>query len=229
MPKKLEWDNAGERTYETGIKEVALFPQTGENGTYGAGVAWNGVTTIAEKPTGAEATALYADDIKYLNLISNEDLEASIEAYTAPDEFKQCDGSTEIAPGVYAGQQTRVAFGLAYKTTLGNDTKGNAYGYKLHLLYGCLAAPSEMSYGTINDSPEAITMSWEIKTTPVAISSNKDAKPTARIVIDSTKVDADKLAALEKVIYGSDEAEAKLLLPDEVIAMFKTDTQNVAG
>lgn len=212
---KLVWDSTGERYYETGIKNVALYVQ-GIGGTYPSGVAWNGVTNITEKPTGAEATALYADDIKYLNLISNEDLEASIEAYTYPDEFMECDGSASIATGVVIGQQKRKTFGLVYKTTVGNDVDGNDYGYKLHLMYGAIAAPSEKGYATINDSPEAITMSWEIKTTPVSVNGYK---PTALITIDSTKVAADKLSALETILYGGAEVEPRLPLPDEVATL----------
>ena len=211
MSNKIVWDNTGDRLYETGVKNCVLYPQV--SGAYPKGVAWNGVTAITESPSGAEASPLYADDIKYLNLMSNEELGLSIEAYTYPDEYAACDGSAEIAKGVSIGQQKRNTFGLSYRTTLGNDTESNDYGYKLHLVYGCLAAPSEKAYATINDSPEAITFSWEITTTPVSVDG---FKPTANITIDSTKVDAEKLAALEKILYGSDEAEARLPLPSEV-------------
>lgn len=208
---RLVWDQTSERYYETGVKQGVLYPQ--EAGAYPKGVAWNGLTAFTESPSGAEATPLYADDIKYLNLMSAEEYGCTIEAYTYPDEFAECDGSVEIAPGVMAGQQKRKSFGLAVKTTLGNDTEGNEYGYKLHLVYGALAAPSEKGYATINDSPEAITFSWEVTTTPVNL---EGFKPTASITIDSTKADADKLKALEDILYGTEEAEARLPLPDEV-------------
>lgn len=215
---KLVWDKTGERLYETGVKQGVLYPQAA-GGTYPKGVAWNGLTNITETPSGAEATALYADDIKYLNLISTEELGGTIEAYTYPDEFAECDGSAALTAGVYIGQQNRKTFGLCYRTTLGNDVDSNAYGYKLHLVYGALAAPSEKAYATINDSPEAITFSWEFSTTPVNVAG---FKPTANIVIDSTKVDAEKLAALEKILYGDTEAEARLPLPDEVAQIMAT-------
>lgn len=213
--KKLVWDNVGERFYETGVKNCALYLQH-TDGSYPKGVAWNGISAINESPSGAEASPIYADDTKYLNLISNEELSASIEAYTYPDEFAECDGSAEIATGITIGQQPRKAFGLAYKTTLGNDIVGNEYGYKLHLLYGCKAAPSEKAYSTINDSPEAITFSWEISTTPVNV---KGFKPTSNLTIDSSKVAPEKLAALEAVLFGSESTEARLPLPDEIITL----------
>lgn len=213
--KKLVWDNVGERFYETGVKNCALYLQN-TDGSYPKGVAWNGISAINESPSGAESSPIYADDTKYLNLISNEELSASIEAYTYPDEFAECDGSAEIATGITIGQQPRKAFGLAYKTTLGNDIAGNEYGYKLHLLYGCKAAPSEKAYSTINDSPEAITFSWEISTTPVNV---KGFKPTSNLTIDSSKVAPEKLAALEAVLFGSESAEARLPLPDEIITL----------
>ena len=214
---KLVWDKTGERFYETGVNQGVLYPQ-GINGTYPLGVAWNGLTAVTESPTGAEATPLYADNIKYLNLMSAEEFGATIEAYTYPDEFAQCDGSAEIADGVMIGQQSRKAFGLSYKTTLGNDVDGNDHGYKLHIIYGALAAPSEKGYSTINDSPEAITFSWEVTTTPVSVTG---FKPTASIVIDSTKADKTKLAALEAILYGATEpeTEARLPLPDEVATL----------
>ena len=215
---KLVWDQTGERLYETGVKQCVLYPQ--KNGAYPKGVAWNGITAITESPSGAEPSPLYADDIKYLNLMSNEELGATIEAYMYPDEFAQCDGSAEIANGVSIGQQTRSTFGLCYKTTLGNDTESNGYGYKLHIIYGCLAAPSEKAYSTINDSPEAITFSWEVSTTPVSV---EGMKPTANITIDSTKVDADKLAALEAILYGSESEEARLPLPNEIAEIFAAE------
>lgn len=212
---RITWDNVGERLFETGVKNCVLYVQ--EGGTYGKGVAWNGITAVTESPEGAEATALYADDIKYLNLISNEELKATIEAYMYPEEFEKCDGSASLATGVSIGQQKRSTFGLCYKTVLGNDTDGNDHGYKLHILYGATAAPSEKAYATINDSPEAITFSWELSTTPVAVTGHK---PTSLITIDSTKVDATKLAALEDALYGTESEEPKLLLPDEVAAIF---------
>ena len=214
---KLVWDNAGERLYETGVQKGVLYVQ-GENGTYPKGVAWNGLSSVSENPSGAEATAIYADDIKYLNLMSAEEYGATIEAYMYPDEFAECDGSVAVTEGVYIGQQTRKAFGFCYRSTIGNDTKGNDYGYKLHLVYNALAAPSEKTYSSINDSPEVDPMSWEISTTPVPVTGHK---PTATLTIDSTKVDAEKLAALEAILYGTEEAEARLPLPDEVINTLK--------
>ena len=210
---KLVWDKTGERLYETGVKQGVLYPQAA-GGTYPKGVAWNGLTNITESPSGAEATALYADDIKYLNLVSAEELGGTIEAYTYPDEFAECDGSAALTDGVFIGQQDRKTFGLCYRTTLGNDVDSNGHGYKLHLIYGALAAPSEKAYATINDSPEAITFSWEFKTTPVNVTGHK---PTASLTLDSTKVSETKMAALEKVLYGDGDTEARLPLPDEVI------------
>lgn len=215
---KLVWDQTGERTYETGVKQGVLYPQAA-GGTYPKGVAWNGLTAVTESPSGAEATALYADDIKYLNLMSAEEFGATVEAYTYPDEFAECDGSAEIATGVMIGQQKRKAFGMCYRTSLGNDVEGNDHGYKLHIIYGAMAAPSEKAYATINDSPEAITFSWELTTTPVSVTG---FRPTASITIDSTKVDAKKLQALEAVLYGSEETEARLPLPDEIVTLVGT-------
>lgn len=215
---RITWDNTSERYYETGVKQGVLYPiQSG--GVYSKGVAWNGLTAVTESPSGAEATALYADDIKYLNLMSNEEFGATIEAYTYPDEFAECDGSAALADGVMIGQQKRKTFGLCYRTTLGNDVDGNDYGYKLHLIYGCLAAPSEKAYATINDSPDAITFSWEVSTTPVNV---RGFKPTSQITIDSTKVDAQKLASLEDILYGKDgepASDPRLPLPDEVATL----------
>ena len=208
---KLVWDQTGQRFYETGVKMGVLYVQ--DKGAYPKGVAWNGITAVTESPSGAEATPLYADDIKYLNLVSAEEFGATIEAYTYPDEFMECDGSAPVVDGVYAGQQSRKTFGLCYRTALGNDADGVDHGYKLHMIYGALAAPSEKAYASQNDSPEAITFSWEISTTPVAVAG---LKPTATITIDSTKVDKNKLAALEAVLYGSDSEEARLPLPDEI-------------
>lgn len=211
---KLVWDKTGDRLYETGVKNGVLYIPT--SGVYSKGVAWNGLTAVTESPSGAEATALYADDIKYLSLMSTEEFGATIEAYTYPNEFAACDGSAELADGVMIGQQKRSTFGLCYKTTIGNDTEGNDHGYKLHIIYGALAKPSERAYATINDSPEAITFSWEITTTPVNVTG---AKPTASLVIDSTKADPSKLAALEDILYGKDGEpgnEPRLPLPDEI-------------
>lgn len=211
---KLVWDKTGDRLYETGVKNGVLYIPTA--GVYSKGVAWNGLTAVTESPSGAEATALYADDTKYLSLMSTEEFGATIEAYTYPDEFAACDGSAELAGGVMIGQQKRSTFGLCYKTTIGNDTEGNDHGYKLHIIYGALAKPSERAYASINDSPEAITFSWEITTTPVNVTG---AKPTASLVIDSTKADPSKLAALEDILYGKDgepASEPRLPLPDEI-------------
>ncbi len=215
---KLEWDKTGERFYETGVDHVALYLQS-EAGLYTGGVAWNGVTAINENPSGAEATPLYADNIKYIELRSAEDFGAGIEAYTYPDEFAECDGTKEIAPGIMIGQQNRKSFGLSYRTAIGNDTKGTDNGYYLHLVYGAMASPSEKSYSTISDSPDAITFSWEITTTPVAVTG---AKPTAHLRINSTKVDSAKLKQLEEKLYGTaEDGEPTLPLPDEVVAIFK--------
>ena len=218
---KLVWDKTGERLYETGVKQGVLYPMDAK-GTYPKGVPWNGLTNVTESPSGAEATALYADDIKYLNLMSNEEFGGTIEAYTYPDEFAECDGSASIATGVYIGQQARKTFGFCYRTTIGNDVESNAHGYKLHLVYGALASPSEKAYATINDSPEAITFSWEFSTTPVNVTG---FTPTASLTIESNKVDAEKLAALEKILYGDDAddtAVARLPLPDEVAQVMGT-------
>lgn len=223
---KLVWDKTGEHFYETGVKNGVLYPMSA-SGTYPKGVAWNGLTAITESPSGAEATALYADDIKYLNLMSNEEFSATVEAYTYPDEFAECDGSASLAEGVYIGQQARKTFGLCYRTTLGNDAKGDDYGYKLHIIYGAMASPSEKAYSTINDSPDAITFSWELSTTPVAVA---NFKPTASLTIDSTKVDTAKLTALEEILYGKDgtgeghttgAVDPRLPLPDEIATLMK--------
>lgn len=218
MPK-IVWDNTGERLYETGVRNGVLYPiQT--DGTYSKGVAWNGLISVTESPSGAEATPLYADDIKYLNLISAEEYGSTIEAYTYPDEFAECDGSASIATGVNIGQQPRKTFGMCYRTVVGNDVENDNYGYKLHLVYGALAAPSEKAFSTINDSPEAITFSWEVSTTPVNVTG---FKPTASLTIDSTKVDADKLASLEAILYGSESEEARLPLPDEIATLMSDE------
>lgn len=212
----LVWDKVGERLYETGVKKGVLYPQSAA-GIYPLGVAWNGLTAVTESPSGAEAIPIYADDLKYLNLVSAEEFGATIEAYTYPDEFAACDGSAELATGVLIGQQNRTSFGLCYRTALGNDIDLADHGYKLHLIYGALAAPSEKAYATINDSPEAITFSWEVKTVPVVVSG---FKPTASLIIDSTKVSAATLSTLEDILYGTAGADPRLPLPDEVAALF---------
>ena len=220
---KLKWDETGKRFYETGVRNGVLYVMD-DTGAYPAGVPWNGLTSVTESPSGAEPTPLYADDAKYLTLMSAEEFGASIEAYTYPDEFAACDGSASIGTGVTIGQQSRKTFGLCYRTTVGNDIEGEAFGYKLHIIYGALASPSEKAYQTINDSPEAITFSWEVSTTPVAVTG---FKPTASLVIDSTKVAAAKMAALEEVLYGKDATTepvaaavaARLPLPNEIMTL----------
>lgn len=212
---KIIWDNTGERLYETGVRQGVFYPLSAE-GKYDGGIAWNGLTAVTESPSGAEANPLYADDIKYLNMMSAEEFGATVEAYMYPPEFAECDGSAAIANGVYIGQQPRKTFGLCYRTVLGNDTENDNYGYKIHIIYGAMASPSEKAYSTINDSPEAITFSWELTTTPVNVTG---FKPTASIVIDSTKCDKAKLAALEAILYGSDDAEPRLPLPDEIASI----------
>ena len=216
--QRLTWYDAGKRLYETGVKQGVLYPQD-DNGAYPKGVAWNGLTAVTESPEGAEPTPLYADDIKYLNLLSTEEFKATVEAYTYPDEFAECDGSGSLVEGVTIGQQDRKTFGLSYRTSLGNDVKGNEYGYKLHIVYGCLAAPSEKAYATVNDSPEAITFSWEVSTTPVNVTG---FKPTASLVLDSVKLGAAKMKAIEDVLYGSSAAEARLPLPDEIKSIIES-------
>ena len=215
MPR-LTWDDLGKRLYETGVKNGVLYPQV--EGAYPKGVAWNGLTAVTESPSGAEPTALYADDIKYLELLSNEEFGCTIEAFTYPDEFKVCNGEATLAAGVTIGQQIRVPFGFCYKTILGNDEKKNDYGYKLHLVYGATASVSEKAYQTINDSPEAITFSWEVTTTPVSVNG---FKPTAQLTIDSTTIAPEKLTALEDILYGKAETEARLPLPDEIAELVK--------
>jgi hypothetical protein len=212
----LVWDQVGERVYETGIDHGVLYvPDV--SGVYAVGVAWNGLVSVSESPAGAESSAQYADNIKYLNLISAEEFNATIEAFTYPDEFAQFDGAAAPEPGVIIGQQARKTFGLSYRTRLGNDLVGDDYGYKLHLVYGCQASPSEKAYNTINDSPEAITFSWEISTTPVPVT---DYRPTSVITIDSTVVEPAALSDLEDLLYGAAAVVAALPTPDEVIAIF---------
>lgn len=210
----IEWDAAGKRFYENGTDRGVLYPMT-SNGSYDKGVAWNGLTAVTESPEGAEPTDLYADNIKYATMRSAETFGCTIEAYTYPDEFSECDGSAQIAKGVFAGQQERKGFGFSYRTFIGNDTATSSDdGYKLHLVYGCTASPSEKSYATVNDSPDAITFSWEVKTTPVNVAG---FKPTATLVIDSRYADPSKLTALEKKLYGDSDTEPSLPLPAEVI------------
>lgn len=218
---KLAWDETGKRYYETGVKMGVLYNK-GADGTYTKGVAWNGLITITESPSGAENTSIYADDIEYLSLTSAEKCGLTIEAFTYPDEFGECDGSAEVAEGVFIAQQTRKGFGLCYRTVLGNDTEYNDYGYKLHLVYGCKAAPSEKAHNTINESPDTITFSWEVSTTPIPVAGRK---PSALITIDSTKVNAAKLKALEDILYGTEANEPRLPLPDEVITLLSVAAQ----
>lgn len=223
--KALEWDTTGEKFYETGVKKGVLYVYDSTNKKYGDGVAWNGLTAVTESPSGAEASPLYADDIKYLNLVSAEEFGATIEAYTYPDAFGVCDGSAEVATGMYAGQQSRSTFAFAYQTVVGNDVLNNDYGYKLHIVYGCLAAPSEKAYATINDSPEAITFSWEVSTTPVDVTIGGKVKKTALITLDSIKVGKKAMDLIEAQLYGTTTVTGDtavtgnaptLLMPDQI-------------
>lgn len=214
---RLIWDEVGQRFFETGVKNGVLYVQDND-GSYENGVVWNGLTAVTESPSGAEETPLYADDVKYLTLRSAEEFGATVEAYTYPEEFEQCDGSASIANGVTIGQQARRAFGLCYRTSVGNDIQGQNFSYKLHLLYGCTVAPSEKSYSTINDNPEAITFSWELSTVPVPVDG---FSPTASLVIDASKVDEGKMQLLEDALFGDESNEAKLLLPNEIMEMLK--------
>ena len=213
---KLVWDQIGQKTYETGVDKGVLYPQI-DDGSYPAGYAWNGLTGVTQSPSGAEPTPLYANNAKYAELTSDEDFGFTIEAYTYPDEFEACNGEAELAEGVVMSQQNRVPFGMAYRTIVGNDVKNNDYGYKLHLIYGAKAKPAQMAYKTVNNSPEAMTLSWECSTTPVKVEGHK---PTAHICIDSTKVDATKLKALEDILFGTESEEAYLPLPAEVATLF---------
>ena len=209
---KLVWDQSGKRLYETGVDHGVLYPiQTG--GVYSKGVAWNGLTAVTESPSGADVNDIYADNMKYLGLVGAEKFGATVEAYTYPDEFAECDGSVELVKGATIGQQNRKVFGMVYRTVIGNDVDGHEHGYKLHLIYGATAAPSEKAYNTINEDPEAITFSWELSTTPVNVTGHK---PTASLTIDSTKADPTKLAELEKILFGDTETEPRLPLPDEI-------------
>lgn len=216
---KLVWNEAGKRLYETGVDRGVLYVSNGSGG-YKKGVVWNGLVSVNESPSGAEATPLYAGNVKYVELMSNEEFGASIEAYTYPEEFEQCDGSAELADGITIGQQPRKSFGLCYRTKIGNDTAGDEHGYKIHLIYGAKAAPTEKSYTTINDSPEAITFSWEITTTPIEVAGHK---PTATLTIDSTKVSPTTLAAIENKLYGDTTGEATLPTPAEILALIEED------
>ena len=220
MSKRLVWDAVGERLFETGVKQCVLYPIDKVSGTYNKGVAWNGVTSVSESPSGAESTDLYADDAKYLSLLSAETFGCTVEAYTYPEEFEACDGTAQLTAGVTIGQQARSVFGLCYRTTVGNDVDGNDHGYKLHIVYGCTATPSEKSYSSINDSPEAITFSWTVNTTPVSV---EGFKPTASLVIDSTKVDKSKLSKLEDVLYGSELLDPRLPLPNEIVTILTAE------
>lgn len=212
MPKRLEWNKTSTKTYETGVDRGVLYRRD-QDGVYNKGIAWNGLTTISEKPSGADDNPFYADNQKWLSIRSAEEFGCTIEAYTYPEEFGSCDGTAELSKGVIASQQNREIFGLSYRTVLGNDTKGNDYGYKLHLVYGCQASPSDKQFQTINNSPDIISFSWDISTVPVAVTG---LKPTSILTIDSTKIEKEKLKKLEDVLYGSDQADARLPLPDEV-------------
>lgn len=214
----IVWDKTGEHVYETGVDHGVLY-KLSTAGAYTNGVAWNGLTSVSESPSGAEASAIFADNIKYLNLISAEEFGLTIEAYTFPKEFAECDGSIQVTDGVVIGQQSRKTFGFSYRSKIGNDVLNDAYGYKIHLIYGCLASPSERAYSTINDSPEAIAFSWEIQTTPVNVVGHK---PTALVTIDSTVADATKLKALEDILYGTETEEPRMPLPDEVITLLSS-------
>lgn len=210
----LTWDQTGEKLYETGVQKGVLYPMDGA--VYGKGVAWNGLTAVNETPSGAESTKLYADDIKYLDIRSAEEFGATIEAYSSPEEFDACDGTAELAAGVNIGQQNRKGFGFCYRSTIGNDTEYNNYGYKLHIIYGLTASPSERSYSTVNDSPEAATLSWEVSSTPVNVAG---FKPTSIITINSKKINPAALKEIEDALYGTVEVEPKILLPDEIKAI----------
>lgn len=222
VSKKLVWDQTGERLYETGVSKGVLFPM-GSNGSYEAGVAWNGLTAVNEAPTGAEMTDLYANNAKYLGLRSAEKYESTIEAYTYPKAFEKCDGSAAIAPGVKIGQQVRSSFGFCYQTIIGNDVEQNDYGYKIHIVYGASAAPSSRDHGTVNESPEATTMSWSVSSNPVSVTGHK---PTSTVEISSLEADPDKLATFEEIIYGSDTTAPRLPLPDEIMEHFGTTVVN---
>ena len=215
MSPALVWDAVGKRYYETGVDHGVLYLRD-KTGAYTKGVAWNGLTAVSEAPSGAESNPQYADNIKYLNLVSAEEFSATIEAFTYPDEFEECDGSATLATGVSIGQQNRKTFGFSYRTKIGNDVAGQDLGYKIHLVYGCLAAPSERGYQTVNDSPEALTFSWEVSTTPVPVTG---FKPTATVTVNSRTTDPAKLKALEDLLYGTNTAEARLPMPNAIAAL----------
>ena len=217
---KINWDQTGQKIYETGVDHGVVYPYGTAETPYATGFAWNGLTNVTESPSGAEPSPIYADNIKYVNLMSAEEFGATVEAYTYPPEFAECDGSKELAPGVFIGQQARKTFGMSYRTKIGNDVDGDDHGYKLHLIYGALAAPAEKSYATVNDSPEATTFSWELSTTPVKVTGGK---PTACLTIDSTKVNKTKLSALEDILYGKENTEPRLPLPDEIAELLKAE------
>lgn len=230
---RIKWDNIGEKTYETGVKQCVLYTVTPKTGVYEHGVAWNGISTVDEKPTGGEPTEIWADDQKYLNIPGTEKYEAAIKAYSYPDEWKKCDGSAEIAPGVFIGQQNKRSFGLSYITVKGNDIDYNEYGYVIHIIYGAMASPSQKTHSTINESPDAVEMSWDMKTTPVPVTGYK---PTATLEFDSTKVPEAAMRAIEAVLWGTDgipasegqgaveATEARLPLPDELLEIIKKAT-----
>ena len=215
---RLEWDAQNTHFYETGVDHGVLYPMSADGSTYGVGVAWNGLTAVTESPSGADPNPIYADNIKYLNLYSVEEFGATIEAYTYPDEWAECDGSAQVSPGVTIGQQKRKAFGFSFRSLVGNDTLASDYGYKIHLIYNAMASPSDRNYTTTNDNPEAIDFSWEVSTTPVEVGGNY--KPTSHIIVESNKVDATKLATLKETLYGSENAQPTLPTPAQVIAMF---------
>ena len=219
---RIIWDNVGEKTYETGLDRGVLYLMNAETNAYDKGVAWNGLSKVSEKPSGAESSDIYADNIKYLNLLSAEKFAATVEAYTYPDEFAECDGTAEPVPGMIIGQQTRKTFGFSYRTLVGNDVSGTEHGYKIHCIYGAVASPSEKGYSTVNESPEAITFSWEVNTTPVPV---EGFKPTATVIIDSTKVSKEALAAVEAILYGSVDVEPRLPLPNEIASIINPAPQ----
>lgn len=219
--KRITWDDIGKKTYETGVKKGVLY-KTDSTGAYTKGVAWNGLSSVDENPTGAESTEIYADDIKYLDIIGVEKFEATIGAYSYPDEFGECDGSKELLPGIFIGQQNRVPFAFSYVTTYGNDVKLNEYGYKLHIIYGAKATPSQKTYNSINENPDAINFSWSIKSTPVPVTvkvDEQELKPTSCIVLDSTKVSKDIMKKIEDILYGTEDTDPKLPLPDEIFTL----------
>lgn len=226
MPR-LIWDQIGEKLYETGTDHGVLY-KPDELGAYTKGYAWNGLTGVTKSPSGAEPTPLWADNIKYQSLMSAEEFKATITAYMYPPEFEECNGEKEIAPGIVIGQQDRVPFGFAYRTIIGNDIKSNAYGYKIHCLYGCKASPSEEAYETVNDSPSGIEFSWEVDCTPVNVDGAMGAKPTATLVIYSTRVSEATLTEIESILYGTEDNEPRLPLPDEILEIYKKNGEELS-